>query len=362
MNTNLRKYFPMIRTREDVLEIVLDNERLSSSFNKLKPEDKELFLDYCTGQRGIKTCYDPYFKNIFNTETDVERLNKLLSSIMGQQVKVVKVLPNDNTRIASEEVLLITDIVVQLENGSLVNLEIQKLGYYFPSQRASCYSADLLLREYTRIKTEKNKMFSYKDIMPIYTIVIYEKSPKEFKTLPDEYMHKSKVVFDTDLELDLLQNFIFISLDNFRSIIQNRVKSICGELDVSSILDIISEESGNVLLFETELEKWLTFLSFDEPEYIAALLMSDDYFKRLYEDIYNMCLNTERLMNMFSQELYELDKNTTKLMVDDMQETIDDLQKENAEDKKALAEKDEALAEQKAEIASLKAQLAALQS
>ena len=50
-------------------------------------------------------------------------------------MRIVDVLPNDGTRLADESTLLITDMVVQLEDGSIANLEIQKIGYYFPRER-----------------------------------------------------------------------------------------------------------------------------------------------------------------------------------------------------------------------------------
>ena len=37
--------------------------------------------------------------------------------------------------------LMVFDITVVLEDGSIVNVEIQKYGYKFPGQRAACYSA-----------------------------------------------------------------------------------------------------------------------------------------------------------------------------------------------------------------------------
>ena len=47
---------------------------------------------------------------------------------------------------------MIMDIVVELEGGSLANVEVQKLGYPLPGQRSACYSADLLLRQYKRVR------------------------------------------------------------------------------------------------------------------------------------------------------------------------------------------------------------------
>ena len=46
------------------------------------------------------------------------------------------------------------DIIVETANGSVVNVEVQKIGYNFPGERAACYNADLLLRQYQRIRKE----------------------------------------------------------------------------------------------------------------------------------------------------------------------------------------------------------------
>ena len=74
---------------------------------------------------------------------------------------------------------MITDIVVELEDCALANIEIQKIGYMFPGARCACYSSDLLLRQYKRVRDEKKEKFTYKDIRDVYLIVIYEKSPAE---------------------------------------------------------------------------------------------------------------------------------------------------------------------------------------
>ena len=75
---------------------------------------------------------------------------------------------------------------------------------------------------------------------------------------------------------------------------------------------------------ETELEAWLTFLSTDNPEQIYDLIQKFPMFKEMYEDIYHLCLNTERVMDMYSKELAELDHNTAEYMVDEMQKDLDE--------------------------------------
>ena len=197
------------------------------------------------------------------------------------------------------------------QQNSLANVEVQKIGYSFPGQRSACYSSDLLLRQYKRVKGEKKKAFSYKDIKSVYTIVFFETSIKEFHEYPQNYIHKFKQQSDTGLELELLQKYVFIPLDIFRGITHNNLRN--------------------------KTEAWLTFLSTDEPEIIIELISQYPEFKEMYEEIYVMCQNVEKVMEMFSKELIQLDRNTVQYMIDEMQETIDsqkatiDTQKEELE-------------------------------
>ncbi|MBQ9278916.1 MAG: hypothetical protein IJ224_09830, partial [Lachnospiraceae bacterium] len=70
-------------------------------------------------------------------------------------------------------------------------------------------------------------------------------------------------------------------------------------------------------------------------------------FSDLYADIYEMCLNTERLMDMYSKLLSELDRNTVVYMIDELKAEIDSQKAE-------LDKKDAELDKQKAEIERLK--------
>ena len=44
--------------------------------------------------------------------------------------------------------------------------------------------------------------------------------------------------------------------------------------------------------------------------------------QKIYEEIYTLCLNMEGMMEMFSKELEILDRNTVKLMIDEMEEEL----------------------------------------
>ena len=323
---------------------IYENPKLLEKYREWDEEQQEEFLDYCTGVKGVKILYDAFFKEIMNPENTPERLNELLSLLLGQSVTIKRVLPGDSTRLADEQSLLIMDILVELADTSLANVEVQKIGYRFPGQRSACYSSDLLLRQYKRVKGEKKKAFSYKDIKSVYTIVFFETSIKEFHEYPQNYIHKFKQQSDTGLELELLQKYVFIPLDIFRTIYHNNVKSN-------------GKNSANRRWNKTEA--WLTFLSTDEPEIIIELIRQYPEFKEMYEEIYVMCQNVEKVMEMFSKELIQLDRNTVQYMIDEMQDTID-VQKEKIDtQKEELEAKQETIDSQKATIDTQKEELEA---
>ena len=329
--TKLKQYFPMIREREDIKQEICENPKLLEKYREWDEEQQEEFLDYCTGVKGVKILYDAFFKEIMNPENTPERLNELLSLLLGQSVTIKRVLPGDSTRLADEQSLLIMDILVELADTSLANVEVQKIGYRFPGQRSACYSSDLLLRQYKRVKGEKKKAFSYKDIKSVYTIVFFETSIKEFHEYPQNYIHKFKQQSDTGLGLELLQKYVFIPLDIFRGIYHNNLRN--------------------------KTEAWLTFLSTDEPEIIIELISQYPEFKEMYEEIYVMCQNVEKVMEMFSKELIQLDRNTVQYMIDEMQDTID-VQKEELEAKQETIDTQKGeLEQQKATISTQKNEL-----
>ena len=80
-------------------------------------------------------------------------------------------------------------------------------------------------------------------------------------------------------------------------------------------------------------------------------------FRDIYEEIYNICRNSERMMGMFSKELEILDRNTVKLMIDELDEAL------GAEREKVKAIKQERetlkaeMQEAKAEKESLEAEM-----
>ena len=333
----------MIQSREEILQLIYTNPRMQQLFESWTVLQQKEFLDFCSGARGIKVLYDSFFKEVMNPEYDPARLESFLTALLNRKVRIKEVLPNDSTRLSDESSLLITDIIVELEDGSLANIEVQKIGYAFPGARCACYSSDMLLRQYKRVRQRSvdpitgRDTFSYRNISKVYLIVLYEKSPDELKKCPDHWIHRSKVSFDSRLSMDLLQDYIFISLDIFRSKMHNKKVT-------------------------TLLEAWMIFLSIDDPDEIIRLITSFPQFKPMYETLYQMCRNVENIMGFFSEELREMDRNTVRYMIDELQKEVDVQNATIAENAAVIAENNAVIAEMNAAIAEKESLLAEKES
>ncbi len=332
--TKLKAYFPMLKTREELMEIISKNGALTQTFNSWKEERQEEFLDFCSGARGVKMLYDAFAKELLSPKRYPERLNEIISLLLGTAATIIEILPTEGVRLAAEESLLTMDVVVKLADGTICNVEIQKIGYAFPGQRSACYSADLLLRQYRAIRESKVKAedFSYREIKTVYSIIFFEHSPREFHHASDHIIHRYEQQGDTGVKLELLQKYIFITLDNFLKLKQNK--------DISD-----------------RLNAWFLFLGSDDPEDVIRLIEIHPDFKAMYRQIYEICENVENVMGLFSEELAILDRNTVKYMMDEMQEEIDQKKAELEQHKAELEQHKAEIDQQKAEIDHQKAEI-----
>ncbi len=316
-------------TREAVMAAIEQDERLFLIFQEFSEELQEELIAFCMGNWGLKITYDPFFKYIFNPEFRPERLSEFLSLVLNENVEVVDILPNESNRMTEAGSMLITDILVKLKSGSYANVEIHKIGYTFPGQRCACYSSDLLMRQLARVKREakqKGKKFSYKDVKKVYTIVLIEKSPSVYWDCAEHYIHRARQVFDTGLEMDLLQEYVIIPLDVFRKIPHNSL---------------------------SKLEAWLYFIGSDSPMDISRVIEAFPEFKELYQEVLMLRYNLKELVGMFDyyrQLLRELDEEAVEYMVEEQRKEIEEQKKEIEENEKEiqdLKEKKESLEQEK---------------
>ena len=118
-----------------------------------------------------------------------------------------------------------------------------------------------------------------------------------------------------------------------------RIKRIKEKADIFT-----SAFSNNTQSSErTPLDAWLAFLSVDDPEWIEKLIQQYPEFVPLYEAVYAICKNVERVMGIFSEELRIMDRNTVQLMTVEMQDEIDGMKELLGQKDKQLSQKDEAL-------------------
>lgn len=303
--------------RAVVMERIKANAEVYDQFLNLTEPLQEEFVSFCMGVKGLNITYDSVFKMVFNPEVYPERLEDFISQCIRKKVRILEVFPNESRRLTQDGSLLVMDIVVRVETGEVVNVEIQRIGYLFPGARCACYSSDLVMRQYAKVREEKrksNERFSYKDIKTVYTIVLIQQSTSEFWKLPDIHLHYAKQVFDTGLELNMLQEYLIIPLD------------------------IMMKNHHNI---SSKLDAWLYFIASDNPEDIRKVVEAYPEFEDIYRQVFQFRYCMEELMGMFSDALRIMDKNTVQYMIELQKEEIEQLKKENrkqAEESRKQAE------------------------
>lgn len=322
-------------SREDALRVLRNDPVAYHHFLDFPPEHQEKVLEFIQGMRGLPILYDSFFKAVFNPNTTPERLERFLSSLMEQQIRIIQVIPREGSQMIEKGSFVIMDILVQTQDGSYINVEMQKHGYDFTGERSTCYMSDLVMRQYTQVKSEKKSNFSFKDLKPVYLIVLMENSTKNFKEVAPNYIHRVHYTCDTGASINFLANYTYISLDTFHSVRQN----------ISSYLDA-----------------WFTFLSSDIPEDILNLIEAYPEFKEYYHDIALFRKKPRELMNMYSEALVQMDKNTANYMIEEMQKEVEELNAQLETWKQAVSQKNEEVATVQNELAQKEAYIKELEN
>ena len=310
-----------------------------STYQYLKKNEEWVgrYEDFLKGRRSLPLLYDPFFKKIFNPVERRDRLSELVSCLLGQKVTVLEVFPNEDSQFLG--VMIIMDMVVLMADGSIANIEIQKISYDFPAERISCYSADLVLRQYKMI-TGKNEHVvngsskpSYKDMRKVHTIILFEDSNKSLISDMDKslYFHVGKTKFNTGIKIELLQDFVLVSLDTFKKYRYSDIKE--GRTEITDY-DYDSSQYNNALVSEKMKRDRLKFLSLfvaETPQEIDRLVEIFPDLESVRRDINEYLERPGEVLSMFSEALRILDRNTAELMVDRMKDEIVDLKEQNDE-------------------------------
>ena len=359
VNDNLSYYDFLSAVRNNPnLSLQYDNFRRSSVSNK---GWADRFNDYISRKKTLPLLYDPFFKKLFNGDEHRERLSRLVSSIIGQEVTVIDILPSESS--SFEDSFIIMDMIVRLSDGSIANIEVQKIASLFPGERLSCYSADAIMRQYHRlssatstarynddisqdsdsISTLGHKTFSYKDMKNVHTIVLFENSNSNLinSANPELYFHVGTTTFNTHINFPLLQKYHMISLDTFRKYRYSDI--IKGNIDIKKC--DYDEDVYEKPLTDQMLRDRLAFLSLFVTETVDEAIAIQNIFPELSEIFNEMneyLARPEEVLGMFSEALRILNHNTAVLMVDEYrkkyQEMENNLKKEMKEKMQEMQE------------------------
>lgn len=300
---------------QEALSIIMRDPETHRRFLLFPDREQQKILSFIKGQKGLKITYDTFFQKIMSPLLHPNRLESFLSAVMDDNVHIEKVLPREGLPMTNEAGIIIMDILLQLSDGSRVNVEMQKLGLYFPGERSCCYAADAIMRQYSELKSKLKNNFSYNFMKPFFLIILMEHSSAPFKEAAPYYIHTEQISYDSGVKVNTLSRIKYISLDTFRNSVHN---------------------------INNKLQAWLTFFSSDEPADILKLINAYPEFCELYQEIAKFRKKPEELIYMYSEALAIADRNTIRLMIDDMQEE--------------LAAKDDEIAAKDNEIAKLKAE------
>ncbi len=377
VNDNLSSYDFLSAVRNNPnLALQYDNFRRSSVSNK---GWADRFNDYISRKKTLPLLYDPFFKKLFNGDEHRQRLSRLVSSIIGQEVTVIDILPSESS--SFEDSFIIMDMIVRLSDGSIANIEVQKIASLFPGERLSCYSADAIMRQYHRLSSATStarysddisqdsdsisaighKTFSYKDMKNVHTIVLFENSNSNLinSDNPELYFHVGTTTFNTHINFPLLQKYHMISLDTFRKYRYSDI--IKGNIEIKEC--DYDEDVYEKPLTDQMLRDRLAFLSLFVTETVDEAIAVQNIFPELseiFDEMNEYLARPEEVLGMFSEALRILNHNTAVLMVDEYrkkyQEMENNLRKEMQEKQKILDDKDRQINSQKEQFSVQKEQ------
>ena len=279
-----RLSFPHFTEQERLTEFK-NNPSLYRRFQQLDEPWKKRFLEFMTGKKTLPLTYDPFFKKLFQPDIYPERLSSLISSILGTDVTVCGILPNEESLLPANSILIM-NVLAQMKDGSTVTVGIQKIPYTFPAERMSFHSSDLVLRQYFRVKSEQGRYFTFNALKKVYTISFLEQSPADFKKgdLSQVYVHHGKNEFNTNLGLESLQEYFIITLDVFKENQHSKEKST--------------------------QNAWLSLLTSETVDDLERLVAEYPWMTGICQDMADYLYKPEEMLNMFSESLRILDDNT----------------------------------------------------
>ncbi len=134
---------------------------------------------------------------------------------------------------------------------------------------------------------------------------------------PPCYIHYGKTTFDTGLKLELLQEYCLIALDEFRKYPYPKDRS--------------------------EQTAWLSLLATEDIREAEKLIEEYPWLEEIYREAAALRRDPEEVLDMYSEALRILDRNTVRYMIEEQKKEIDEKKKEIEEKEKVIEESKKSL-------------------
>lgn len=161
-----------------------------------------------------------------------------------------------------------------------------------------------------------------------------------------------RTTFNTSINISLLQEYHLISLDTFKKYRYSDIMD--GRIDIDSTdCDDSQYNSGLTEKMKLDRLKYLSLFTAATPSEINRLVTLFPELSSIRSQIREYLTRPGEVLNMFSEALRILDRNTAELMADRYKSQLEAAKQENANIK---AEADARIAELEAQLNQLKKQ------
>ena len=84
---------------KDAVEMLKKFPETYQKFQMFPKKHQTTLLEFFTGESSLDIQMDPFFKKIMDPQIHPERLESLISSVLGEEIKIDHILPNEGIRL-----------------------------------------------------------------------------------------------------------------------------------------------------------------------------------------------------------------------------------------------------------------------
>lgn len=213
----------------------------------------------------LKMKDDIMFKVFFSKKGNEEFLKELLNSILGEEVKIKRVIHDARLeQLARENKYGVLDLDVELENKEIVNVEMQLKNYNNIEERLTVYAGKKISEQ---LKPKQN----YREIPKVILIAILD---YEFIDLPEYLTDTIRVVKKhREYELNNQVEYIYIELEKFRKQNPNMKEKLNQwlaflDMERGDLLEMAKKENKQI---EKAIETYETLTGDEEVKRLAEV-------------------------------------------------------------------------------------------